>query len=139
MTRNSEQEMRSGPSAGGECSRCDEPVVIYNPGHRSYDKEIGAVVVDAVKHANRHPGNNEMDGNMVAAVEDGYYPGELTHFVDLSGVDEDLRHSATITINSELNKRGLMFNSVRFDAPKLHVVPASHLLDRLPGMQGVER
>lgn len=135
-----DSNLRTGPSAGDDCRLCDEPIVIYNPGGQSYDKEIGPVVGDAVDHANRHPSNNALEGNIRAGFEEGYYPGEYQHFIDLSTVDEELRHSATISINSELNKRGLMFNSVHFgDEPKLHVVPATHLLDRLPGMQGVER
>jgi len=133
--------LRSGPSAGAECPICDEPMVIYNPGHRAYDKEIAPVVADAVEHANRHPANSnlEADGDIIAGVTDGYYPDDIQHWIDLSEIDPDLRHSATITANTELNRRGLMFNSVRFDAPKLHVVPASHLVERLPGKHGVEQ
>lgn len=110
-------------AAEGVCPRCERPVKRFDGEHIGSTAGVPAIV-DAVEHANRHPTNNERDGDLEYVVEDGYYPGEYQHFVDLADVPPDLRHSASIQAISELSKRGLLVNSVRWDPPRLHVVAA---------------
>lgn len=125
-------------AGGAECPICDEPIVIHTGPHTVTTAGVHAIQ-DAVDHSNRHPSNNERDGDLKYVVEEGYYPREWSHFVDLSDVPEDLRYSASIQITSQLAKRGLAVNSVRWDPPKLHVIGAHWLYDRLPGDGGINR
>jgi hypothetical protein len=103
------------------CSICEEPVTVHDGSHLVTEPSAPAIA-DAVEHANRHPSNNARDGDVRYVVEDGYYPDDKEHFIDLSEVPADLRKSASIDIISHLTKRGLYVNSVRWDPPRLHVM-----------------
>ncbi|WP_226042712.1 hypothetical protein [Natrinema sp. DC36] len=97
-------------------------------------------IADAVEHANAHPSNSAReDYDMEYVVSEGYYPGDNTHEIDLSEIPEHLRQSAMIQAQSQLADRGLMVNSVAFEAATLHVVTANWLLERLPGMGAEHR
>lgn len=102
------------------CHICDEPVTVHDGAHLTTEMHVPAIA-DAVAHANRHPSNNARGSDLEYVVEDGYYPDDKCHYVDLSAVDAGLRKSASIDAISHLEKRGLAVNSVRFDPPRLHV------------------
>lgn len=68
------------------------------------------------------------------AIEDGYYPDETHHFVSLAGIDPEPRYAATITARVKLARRGLMYNSVSFEEPNLHVVRVGWIDRNQPGM-----
>ncbi|RLM83721.1 hypothetical protein D3D02_17105 [Halobellus sp. Atlit-38R] len=108
----------------GICYQCREEVTVHDGTHVASQVRIAAIR-DAVTHANRHPANSaiaESDGVINYVIEDGYYPGEYRHYVDLSGIDPELRRSASTTVISELERRNLAVNSVQFDPPRLHVM-----------------
>jgi hypothetical protein len=108
-------------AAQGICYQCDEEVAVFDGPHVTGRGGVPAIQ-DAVTHENRHPGNSEREGDIEYIVEDGYYPDEWSHYVDLSEVPEEHRNSASIGIISELAKRNLVVNSMRFDPPQLHVI-----------------
>lgn len=112
------------------CNNCDEPVTVHSGGHPTTTAGLVAVQ-DAVAHANRHPSNNARDGDLAYVVEEPFYPDEYAHFIDLSNVDADLRYSASIQAISELARRGLVVNSVRWDPPQLHVMDPAQMHDRV--------
>ena len=108
-------------AAEGICYMCDEPVTVHDGTPVTPQAAIPAIQ-DAVEHANRHPSNSARDGDLQYVAEDGYYPGDTAHYVDLSEVPEDLRYSASIQAFGQLARRGLAVNSVRWDPPRLHVM-----------------
>ena len=86
-------------------------VLSASPFHQSIQD---AVDVAAAKDEGRE--------NMNYSVSDGYYPDEWVHEIILSGVPDDWVHGASVSVISELAKRGLAVNSVRVDPIRLHVV-----------------
>lgn len=138
MTEDERRRHLERAAGGAECGLCDHPMIIHTGAHLTATGHVAAID-DAVDHANRHPSNNARDGDLQYVVEEGYYPEEWTHYVDLSAVPEEYRYSASIQATSALAKRGLVVNSVRFDPPRLHVMGADWLFDRLPGDGGVNR
>lgn len=120
-------------SSRGNCPRCDEPIVVHNGPHLV---TVGGspAIVDAIEHAMAHPSCTVREGyEMEYVVEEGYYPGDTIHYVDLSGYPPEHRSGASLDAHVELSRRALMVNSIRWDPPRLHVVAASWLVDRLPG------
>jgi len=105
----------------GICVVCDEPIAYHDPATITGEEFVDAIK-DAVDHANAHPTNNARDGDLAYVVEQGYYPGDHAHYVDLSDVDDTLRQSASIDIMTHLAQRGLAVNAVRWTPPSLHVV-----------------
>lgn len=103
------------------CHICDQSVTVHD-GHHLTSSSYAPAIRDAVQHSNRHPSNSAREGDLKYVVEDGYYPDDKQHFVDLQDVDEDLRGSASIQIMSQLAHRGLVVNSVRWSPPRLHVI-----------------
>jgi hypothetical protein len=120
----------------GECPRCDEPITIYRGNMKRYFRSIGPVIQDAVNHINSHPGSTDRPGVLKYVVADGYYPDEVQNYIDLSEMPEKHRHGATIDAQYELSRRGLMYNSLRFDPLRLHIVPTEWLFDKQPGRLG---
>lgn len=119
-TEQGAQEVRE-KAAKGICHLCDQPVTVHDGSHVTPQAAIPAIQ-DAVDHENRHPGNSARDGNVTYLVKDAYYPGDYSHLIDLSDVDPEMRHSASIGIMGQLSRRGLGVNSVYFDPPRLHVM-----------------
>lgn len=103
------------------CHICDQSVIVHDGRHLTSSLHVPSIR-DAVEHSNRHPSSSARDGDLEYVVEDGYYPGDKQHFIDLQEVPEDLRYSASIQIMSQLAFRGLAVNSVRWSPPRLHVM-----------------
>jgi len=114
-------EVVQAKAAEGICHLCDEPVTVHHSRNLTTMSFVPAIR-DAVEHANRHPSNNERDGDIEYVAEDGYYPGDKSHFIDLSGVAPDYRRSASIQVVSQLAERNLAVNSVQWEPPRLHVM-----------------
>lgn len=108
------------------CHRCKERVSIHEGGHVTSMAYVPAIA-DAVEHANRHPSNTERNGDLRYVVEDGLYPDDYSHLIDLSEVPEELRESASIQITGALAKRGIAVNSVRWEPPQLHMMAVADM------------
>ena len=121
MVSDEQLEVVREKAANGVCHLCDEPVRAHNGSHVTTQSFVAAIQ-DAITHANRHPSNTARNGELEYVVEDGYYPDDKCHYVDLSAVDPELRKSASINATSALAQRGLAVSSVQFDPPRLHVM-----------------
>jgi len=80
--------------------------------------------VDAVREVPSFEKNTEGDVSYV--IEEAYYPGEYSHYIDVSGIEPERRGMAFMHVQSKLAARELTVNSVRCDdegrLEKLHVV-----------------
>ena len=90
-------------------------------------REFVPAIADAVEAVN--DSNSEHVHGVRYNASDGYYPDETEHLVDLSGVEPKYRSAASIQVQTELNRRGLLANSVRIDPPALHVVSIDWLTE----------
>jgi len=65
-------------------------------------------------------------GDLTYVIEEGYYPGEWTHYIGLTDIPVSSRARALLAAQSALCRRGYMVNSARSDddglLEKLHVV-----------------
>ena len=100
-----------------------------------------AAIREAVEAINDSPTFGEnTEGDVEYRIEEGYYPGEWTHYVDLSNVEHSGRGSAMLHAQSELCSRGYVVNSIRVDeggvVTNLHVVSLRWVYDaRSHGLQ----
>lgn len=110
-----------------------EPREKLGPRRADTEWELPAIqdAVDAVNDSGTFGDNFE--GDVAYAIEEGYYPEEWTHYVDLTDVETDGLQTAFSTTQSELVRRGYGINSIRTDdegrVTKLHVISLSWFYD----------
>lgn len=62
-----------------------------------------------------------VDGDVTYRIDEGYYPGEWTHYVDVTDLPVDQRARALLTAQSQLAQRGYVVNSMRSDDDDGHL------------------
>lgn len=97
-------------------------VISASSHHQAIQDAVGATVA-----------NNEDYENVKYSVSDGYYPDEWEHEIDLSEVPEDRLMGSSVSVVSELARRGMAVNSVRCDPLRLHVIGLDWFEDRAEG------
>lgn len=95
-------------------------------------------IKEAVQAVRRVPSfEKNTEGDIAYVVEEAYYPGEYSHYIEVSGVDPERRGMTFMHVQGALAERELTINSVRTDdegrLTKLHVQRMSWLDQRRKG------
>lgn len=102
-----------------------EPGQRYGPKRANTEYKLRSIQA-AVDEANAKPTFENVDGELAYVVEDGYYPEDYQHMIDVTDVAKPDRADALLHAQSALCARGYVVNSLRSDddghLTRLHVV-----------------
>jgi hypothetical protein len=119
------------PTPTLNCGVCGEEMLVDSRGDALIGRDYVTAIRDATEHAMAHPTCNAREGyDMEYVVKDGYYPGDKSHYIDISDFPAEHRGGAFLDAQSMLVKRGLVINSVKWGSALLHVVTLDWATER---------